>query len=180
MLYHHGLTGCGSLRASCGFCACPAVRGQCVRCILRLLISGPFCRLCGSLAAVDRGQGVCPSWCRSGSQRLPWCVSCAPGFGPLLLSVRRVSAAHGAWSDAVLCRQLCGTVGKVWLLLVRIIGGASSSLGPLFYRYSWGFYLSSIGLLSLYMPYPYRYYIYYIYYIMSDDIRRDLRDDIIL
>ena len=108
MLYHHGLTGCGSLRASCGFCACPAVRGQCVRCILRLLISGPFCRLCGSLAAVDRGQGVCPSWCRSGSQRLPWCVSCAPGFGPLLLSVRRVSAAHGAWSDAVLCRQLCG------------------------------------------------------------------------
>lgn len=89
----YGLTGCGSLRASCGFCVRPAVRGQCVRCILWLLI-------CGSLAAVDRWQGVRLSWCRSAFLRPLWCVSCSP-----LLMVCRLSvgscAGHGG--QAVRC-----------------------------------------------------------------------------
>lgn len=139
MLSNHDLTGCGSLRASCGFCVRPAARGQGVRCIPWLLISGPFC---GSLAAVDRGQGVCLSWCRSCSQRLPWCVSCSS-----LLIVCGSSVGS--------CAVSALTVGKVsGSRSADHLGGASSLHGfsalssSLFYRYLWGFYLSSIGLLS--------------------------------
>lgn len=148
MLSHHGLTGCGSLRASCGFCVRPAVRGQGVRYIPCLLISGPFC---GSLAAVDRGQGVCLSWCRSGSQRPLWCVSCAPllmvcrlcGCGPSVgscagaaLTVGKVSGSRSADHLGGSCLHLSSSV------LCLLFGRSSSSIRGVLY-------LSSIGPLSI-------------------------------
>ena len=128
------LTGSCALRASCGFCVRPAVRGQCVRCIPLLLI-------CGSLAAVDRVQGVCLSWLRSAFLRPLWCVSCSP-----LLMVCRLSvgscAGHGG--QAVRCplslSARCPAPG------LRII-----SAGPLLFVGSRSSLLSLfMGLLSLF------------------------------
>ena len=172
MLSHHGLTGCGSLRASCGFCACPAVRGQGVRCIPQLLI-------CGSLW-LPRCRG---SWARSA----PVLVSVWLSASAVVRLLR--SVAHGVPS---LCRQLCGawwascavsalTVGKVsGSRSADHLGGASSLHGfsvlssSLFHRVLISSYLyyhrssshTHIGIIYI-----------IIYYTLYHDIRSDSRDD---
>ena len=149
----YGLTGSCALRASCGFCVRPSVRGQGVRCIPWLLISGPFC---GSLAAVDRGQGVCLSWCRSAFLRPLWCVSCAPMLMVCRLSVGSC-AGHGGQAVRGLTQSArCPAPGlRIISAGLLLFMGSRFSLfllvlsSSLFYLYSWGFYLSSIGPLSI-------------------------------
>lgn len=129
----YGLTGSCALRASCGFCVRSAVRCQGVRRI-------PWLLICGSLAAVDRGQGVCLSWCRSGSQRPLWCVCPCAECRRLMEWVR---------SSVGSCAVSALTVGKVsGSKSADHLGGASSLHGfsvlssicihrgfyPLFYR----------------------------------------------
>lgn len=141
MLSHHGLTGSCALRASCGFCVRPAVRGQSVRCI-------PWLLICGSLW-LSRCRG---SWARC----LLVLVSVRLSASAVVRLLR--SVAHGVPS---LCRQLCGawwascavsalTVGKVPGSRSADHLGGASSLSSLFYRYSWGlyslFYMSSIHI----------------------------------